>query len=369
VRVLITAGGSGGHVYPALAVVEALWELADSVDVFWLGRPGKLEERLVASRPGIAFLPFPSHGVPRGNPLVALRNLSLVPAEVRRAKGLLRELQPDLVLGMGGYTSFAPGMAAHSLGIPLVIHEQNASLGLANRLLSRFAQRVLLSFPETLREVPDPARALVVGTPVRREILAAARPYRGDEPYLTVLGGSLGSRVLMDAIRVAARRLARLDPVLCIATGRAAEPSALKAELRRAGIKRVRVARFFARIGEVLSLSRLVVSRAGASTLAELSALGRPSILVPWGRAAGGHQVINAARMAARDAALVLREGRDLGARLGETVASLWEDVGKLKRMATAAAEAGRPDAAWAVARELLVVLEGGRCCPEPVFT
>ncbi len=360
-KLLLAVGGSAGHIYPALAVVEALREMVPELRVFWLGRPGSIEEEIVGGRPGIAFIPFRSSGIPRTNVFLGARTLMRLPWSVWQAAGILEEVRPDVVLGMGCYASFAPGMAAHFLRIPLVIHEQNASLGLANRILARFARRILLSFPGTLAEVPRRERARVTGVPVRREVLSRRRGY-APRGHLLLLGGSLGSGFLVDALLDAAPALARLpDFSLHISAGRFADPGEVEARFRARGIERVRVVRWIEDVGGAYAEARLVVSRAGASTVAEVLAVGRPAVLVPWSGAAGRHQDKNARAIAAHGGAVVLEEGRARRGELGRMIGALWGDTERLRALARSAAALARPQAAWEVARELLWVAEGLR--------
>ncbi|MGY4706691.1 UDP-N-acetylglucosamine--N-acetylmuramyl-(pentapeptide) pyrophosphoryl-undecaprenol N-acetylglucosamine transferase [Candidatus Bipolaricaulota sp. J31] len=360
-RLLLAVGGSAGHVYPALAVVEVLREMAPDLRTFWLGRPGSIEEEIVRRCPDITFIPFRSSGIPRTHILFGARTLMRLPWSVWRAVGILEKVRPDVVLGMGCYASFAPGMAAHLLRIPLVIHEQNASLGLANRILARFARRILLSFPETLAEVPRRDRARVTGIPVRREILRRQRDY-SPQGHLLLLGGSLGSSFLMDALLAAAPILARLPNFsLYVSAGRFVDPEEAERRFRAQGIERVKVVRWIEDVGAAYAGARLVVSRAGASTVAEVLAAGRPAILVPWRGAAGRHQDKNAHAIAAHGGALVLREERAKHGELGRAIEELWGDTAKLRALARGAAALARPQAAWEVARELLWVAEGLR--------
>lgn len=358
-RLVLAVGGSAGHIYPALAVVEALREIVPELRAFWMGRPGSIEEEIVRREPGIVFIPFRSAGIPRARPLVGARTLLSLPGSVWRAAHTLEELAPDVVLGMGSYTSFAPGMAARLLGIPLVIHEQNAALGLANRILSRFATRILLGFPQTLAEVPDRGRARVTGTPVRRAILAARTPYRG-RGHLLVLGGSLGSSLLVGALRDEAAKLRELpDFSALISVGRFGDAGGTARAFRDAGLEEVSVVRWIDDMGWAYAGARLVVSRAGASTLAEVLTAGRPAILVPWRGAAGGHQQKNAHAVFSQGGSFMLPEDEVRRGRLVRMISRLWNDLRTLRDVASRASRMARPEAAEAVARELLRVAEG----------
>ena len=363
-KVLFAVGGSAGHVYPALAVLEELRDMVPDIEAFWIGRPGSVEEEIVSRDPGIRFIPFRSSGLPRFSPLRSIGTLSRLPLDVKRAVRVLEEIYPDVVLGMGSYASFAPGLAARILGIPLIIHEQNASLGLANRILSRFASKVLLSFPPASAEIPR-RKVRVVGIPVRRKFAQVG----GYVPrgYLLLLGGSLGSFTLVRGLAEAATALSKLpDFEVLVSAGKSGDPEEVQERFREAGV-RARVLGWIDDMARAYAGARLVLSRAGASTVGEIMATGRPAILVPWARAAGGHQEKNAAFLHERGAAVALSE-MDLGRKLAELIPELWDDAERLLSLSRNARSLFRPGAAREVAREILWAAEGLRWMV-PAFT
>ncbi len=347
-RVMVAAGGSGGHVFPALAVLEEMRRQGDLSAAGWIGRPQGLEHALLARRPWITFFALPSRGLPRDRPWAWPASLAHNFHSLAQGRALLRAFRPQVLLAMGGYPAVAPALAAKTLGIPVAIHEQNAKMGLANRFLSRFADVVLLSFPDTAG-CPNGARTRVTGNPVRAEIFTVPAAL-GSE--LLVLGGSLGSQRLVKAVVAAAPELARIpDLRVRVVAGKAGDPSAIEEELHRHGVH-AQVLTFTEEVSTLLGRARLVLARAGASTLAELACAGRPAILVPWPGAAGGHQLLNAQRFVARGAAVLLEE-EELSSRLAEIVTELWLDSSRLERMANAARGLARPEAARTVAQAL----------------
>lgn len=347
-RVLVAAGGSGGHVFPALAALEELRALAE-VRVAWVGNPRGIEGRIAKSRPWIEFLPLVTQGLPRRRPWIWPTALLRQAKAWPKATRLIREFQPDVVLAMGGYPCVAPVLAAKRLGIPVALHEQNAIMGLANRFLAHFADLVLLSFPNT-EGAPKKARVLVTGTPVRPGITRI--PPRLGQEFL-VLGGSLGSKRLSAAVLAAAPKLAEIKGLrVRILLGRAGDPEELTNRLWEAGVPGEAQA-FTEQVEEVLAKARVVLARAGGSTLAELSCAGRPGILVPWEAAAHAHQLRNAQYAKKAGGFLLLRE-RDLArVDLGAFLAQLWSDDEKLQKLSAAARAWARPDAARAVAQAL----------------
>ncbi len=357
-RVMVAAGGSGGHVYPALAVMDALRQRGALTQVAWVGNPSGIEAEILHDCPWVTFLPLRSQGLPRGRPWRWPVALMTALCAVLKAAKLIRAFQPHVVLGMGGYPAFAPVLAAALLRVPVVVHEQNARLGLVNRLLARIADAALVSFPET--EATCGLRTQCTGNPVRGEITAVAGNAEGIGQELLVFGGSQGSAALVEAILRAAPTLALLDDLrLRVVVGRAADPEEVRCRLAEAGLQGADVVSYERDIGRALSAARLVVARAGATTVAELAAAGRPAILVPWSGAADGHQTFNARALAKRQAGLVLTDEELAETDLGTLVTSLWNDPETLKEMGEAARTAARPDAAQRVADVLLRVSQG----------
>jgi len=356
-RVLVAAGGSGGHVYPALAVLEELRGMGRLSKAVWVGTERGIERDILRGYPWIEFHTLPCRGFPRGEPWGWPASLWWNLVSLVKAVRVLRQVRPDVVLGMGGYPAFAPVVAAALLRVPTAIHEQNAHMGLANRLLSLLADKVLLSFPDT-RGVPV-KKAVVTGNPVRREFLGPGPGGQAGE--LLVLGGSQGSRTLVEATLRAAPALARLEGLrVRVQVGRAADPRWVKERLQEAGLSGVQVERYLDRMPEALSRARLVIARAGATTLAELAAMGRPAVLIPWTGAAGGHQAENAQALAREGGFMVITERELSRIDLGSLIHKLWLDEEGLRRMAQASRRAAQPRAAEKVAHQLLALAKEG---------
>lgn len=355
-RVLVAAGGTGGHVYPALAVLDELEARGALSRAGWVGNPTGVEARVARQRPWIEFFPLHSRGIDRHRPWTWPAALVRAMGGLLRATTIVRRFRPHVVLGTGGHAAFAPLVAAWMHGVPLVVHEQNARMGLSNRLLSRIADLVLLSFPTT-HGVPRRVEARVTGNPVRKEVTVLP-PHLGDE--LLVVGGSLGSRRLVDAIVRAAPDLARSPRLrMRLIVGRAAPVEEVATALAQAGIA-VEVVRYVEPFADALSRARLVVARAGATTVAEVAAAGRPAVFVPWDGAAGRHQHDNARAIAEGGGCLIATEGL-AACNLGSLVHELWVDEERLRRMGAAARAFARPDAARRVAEAIIAVGKGKR--------
>ena len=333
--VLIMAGGTGGHVFPALAVAKVLRDRG--IAVVWLGVPGSMESRLV-----------PANGFPiewvrvagiRGKGLKAwlLAPLSIIKA-VAQSLSVLRRVQPRSVLGAGGYVSGPGGIAAWLLRIPLLIHEQNAVAGMTNRWLARLASQVLEAFPGSFG---PKFRARAIGNPVRADIAALATPevrFAGREgrSRLLVFGGSQGARRLNAVVPQALARVAPgIRPQVRHQTG-APGLDAARAAYAEARVE-AEVLPFIDDMAEAYAWADLAVCRAGAMTIAELQAAGLGAIFVPLPVATDDHQTKNAGVMVRSGAAQLIQE-RDLTPeRLGEAISELVADRARLLRMAEAA--------------------------------
>ncbi len=353
-KLMLAGGGTGGHVYPALAMGEAM--RARGHEVVYAGAPDRLEGRVAPER-GYRFLPVSAPQFPRSGPLRKLGFAGALAAAVLRARAMLEAERPELVLGVGGYIMAPTVLAAWSLGIPRAIHESNVAPGLANRLCARVADLVLTTYDQTRGRLPGPAEKVTVGCPVNPEVLRgdrleALRRYglSPDRPVLLVVGGSLGSATL-NAVALAAARMPRRPWQLLWITG----PRYHEAALRDLGDPPpgVAVLRYEDRMGDAYAAADLVVCRAGSSTLSELTAAGLPALLIPSPNVTENHQEANARGLEAAGAALVMTEAElDVPAAL-DRISALLADPEALAAMGTAARSQSRPGVAEEVARRL----------------
>ncbi len=347
--VLITAGGTGGHVFPALAVAEQL--AARGAEVVWLGTRRGLEARLVPDA-GIPIEWLTVSGL-RGSGLGRLITAPwMLGRSLLQSLTILRRLRPRLVLGMGGFVSGPGGLAARLLGIPLVVHEQNAIAGMTNRWLARFASRVLEALPGAF---PPERRATVVGNPVRPAIAALPGPTerlsgRQGPVRLLVLGGSQGARALNHKVPEALARLpAGIEVEVRHQAGGKLLDEAQNA-YAEAGIP-ARLEPFIEDMAAAYGWADLVLCRAGALTVAELAAAGVASLLVPFPHAVDDHQTANARFLEQVGAARILPQDTLDADQLADELARLLGDSGRRLAMAEAARALARPDAAETVAR------------------
>lgn len=350
---MVMAGGTGGHVYPALAVADAL--RARGWDVFWLGTKNGLEARVVPAA-GIDMV-WVSMGGVRGKGL--LKKL-LLPAMLLVAFGqslaAIMQRRPDVVLGMGGYTAFPGGMMASLLNKPLVVHEQNSVGGLTNRVLACLADRVLTAFPQAFRgekDKPIPCRRVAaewVGNPVRADIAAVTaeeRAARTGPLRLLVVGGSLGAQALNERVPQALALLpADRRPQVVHQSGRL-HLDALRANYGAAGVE-AEVRDYIEDMAAAWRDCDFAICRAGAMTVAELACAGVPAVLVPFPHAVDDHQTGNAEFLADAGAAWLIQQ-KDLSAeKLAALIGGL--DRVTLAAMSDTAMKLARPDATQQVA-------------------
>ena len=356
---VVAGGGTGGHVYPALAIAEALVERGHRrQDIHFVGSARGMEAAAVPAA-GFEITLLPGRGIARR---LTLANVGAVLGLVRavlRAIRLVRRLRPRVVVAVGGYASVPAVVGAIVARIPIVIHEQNAVPGLANRLASRFARACAVSVPGT----PLP-RAELTGNPVRAEVAAldrspaaraAARARLGlpaDRTVLAVTGGSLGARRINTAVLGLAGLWAdRHDVAIRHIVGRRDYPEFSAAYDKAETLDAVQVVAFEDDMPAVLAAADVMVCRAGGITVAELAAAGMPAVLVPLPGAPGDHQTANARALADEGAAIVVPDAECTPERLAAELAPLLHDPLRLAAMGTAAHALAQPDAADRVAR------------------
>ena len=350
--IVIAAGGTGGHFFPAEALASALIGRGHRVALMTDARSGALKSAVFAG--GEVFVLSGAGIAGRGLVRAGKAGLALA-VGTAQARSMLARLRPGVVVGFGGYPSVAPVLAARMLRDrpAVVLHEQNAVLGRANRFLCRWSTRLALSFGETER-VPSAAATALVGNPVRPPIVAVADvPYSlaTDEIRLLVVGGSLGARVFSDVVPAALANLpSNLRQRLRVTQQcRAEDLERVRAAYAACGVT-AELSPFFPDVADRLAAAHLVIGRAGASTVAELAVAGRPSILVPLPSAIDDHQSANARALAVAGGAWVMAQPGFTPGALAAQLAELFEHPEMLTRAADAARSVAQPDAAETLA-------------------
>jgi UDP-N-acetylglucosamine--N-acetylmuramyl-(pentapeptide) pyrophosphoryl-undecaprenol N-acetylglucosamine transferase len=348
-KILIMAGGTGGHVFPALAVAQALRDRGH--EIVWMGAPDSFEARVV-----------PQHAIPlefvrvsglRGKGVLKLLWAPLILCRaLLQAMAALRRQRPQVVLGMGGFASGPGGVAAWLLRRPLLIHEQNAVAGLTNRALSWLACHTLQAFPGTFRS----AGALTVGNPVRTALTGLPHPaerlaHRSGPLRVLVIGGSQGARALNEKMPAALRQMApEQRPEVRHQAGRTLEIA--QAAYAQSGVT-ARIDAFIEDMADAYAWADLVVCRAGASTIAELTAVGCAAVLVPFPAAVDDHQTRNGEYLVRAGAALLMPERELSATTLAGVLTSLAADLARLLAMATAARALAQPAAVDEIIRRV----------------
>ena len=360
VTVLIAGGGTGGHVFPMIAVGDALRTIASDVDVVYVGTSRGLEAKVIPERGDrlelMDILPL------RGGGLTGFVRGSLRAAwSIPSARTLVQKLAPNVVLSVGGYAAGPVSLAARTLGVPIALLEPNSVLGFANKLLSPLAKRAYTAFPEVERFL-RPSVVLRAGVPLRGRFSESAYRAGAGPMKLLVIGGSLGAKALNEviprAVAAASSRNVALEVVHQTGRGRDESVRALYASL---GFESVTVLPFVDDVAGELARADVVVARAGASSCAELCAVGRAAILVPYPFAVDNHQLRNARSLERAGAAIAIEQASASEERLTNEFTRLALDPGLRARMASSAATLGKRDAARDIAADLLALARQSR--------
>jgi UDP-N-acetylglucosamine--N-acetylmuramyl-(pentapeptide) pyrophosphoryl-undecaprenol N-acetylglucosamine transferase len=363
-RVIVAGGGTGGHLYPAISIARALRD-EETVEVRFIGSREGLEARIVPDE-GLPFHAIPARKLSRRPGIASVGALAVLGWGALRAALLLRDLRPDVVVGTGGYVSAGVVFAAALARVPTLIHEQNAVAGRANRLLGRLVTRVAVTFEESAICFPL-GKCVCTGLPIRPEFAhagpdAARRNYGLDplRPTLLVVGGSRGARRLNEIIEAALPRLVerRIQVVHQVGKENTAHGFLSTAHTLYHPIP------YIDDMASALAAADVVLCRAGASTLAEVTAVGRPALLVPYPYAVDDHQTKNARVLADRGAARLLPEGELTPERLVAELDAILKDPDERDRMRAASAALGCPDAARLVAEQVFGIVR--RKSPNP---
>jgi UDP-N-acetylglucosamine--N-acetylmuramyl-(pentapeptide) pyrophosphoryl-undecaprenol N-acetylglucosamine transferase len=351
--VLIAGGGTGGHLFPGIALAEEVVTRHPKNDVVFVGTDRGLEARVVPQN-GFVFEAIPSQGLKGMSLSKLLQGLLLLPRSLFAALRLVRKYQPDVVVGVGGYSSGPVVLAAWLARIPTAVQEQNALPGLTNRILGHFVNAVFVCFDEAVRHFPE-AKAHIFGNPIRKTLLENFLAAKVSHQKFSVLifGGSLGAKGLNARVLEALPFLEAIKGDLRIVhqTGKA-DLEAVTQGWAGKGFD-VEVKEFIDDMAQAYLSSDLVLCRAGATTLAELTVCKKASILVPFPFATDDHQAVNARALVDAGAALMFREGELTGERLAQAILELKADPAKLTRMEKAASSLSHPEAAREIADQL----------------
>ena len=358
-RILISGGGTGGHIFPALSIANALRERLDA-EILFVGAENRMEMEKVPAA-GYPIKGLPVAGFDRKRLWRNIAVLVKLLKSMTGARRIVREFRPDIAIGVGGYCSGPTLKAAQRLGVPTLLQEQNSYAGVTNKLLAKKALRICVAYDGMERFFPA-AKIIKTGNPVRKDLATRARDSRQaresfgldpDRPTLLVTGGSLGALTLNESMEAALRRFADNGIQVIWQTGKNFGDRGLKAAK---GLKGIVVTKFITDMASAYAAADLVVSRAGAGSISELELLGKPCVLVPSPNVAEDHQTRNAEALSTRGAAVLVRDA-DARQTLADTAIGLLRDPAKLKAMSEAISAMALRDSDEKIADEVEAIL------------
>lgn len=360
-RIMLSGGGTGGHIYPALSIVKALRNRYPEAEFAYIGTENGLEAQIVPKAGDLLFYTVEVQGFKRKLSLDNVRTMYKFLSSTRKAKQYIQEFQPDVVVGTGGYVSGPSVYAAHRLGIPTLIHEQNVVLGLTTRFLSRYVDSVAISFEGSRQYLTQAKQVVLTGNPRATEVshadAAAGRASLGlassDKPIVLFVGGSRGAQPLNRAVLELIPKLKETSQFHFVYVTGEVHYQEVMEQIDPQQYPNLTVKSFLYNMPDVLAATSLVVGRAGASTMAELTSLGIPSILVPSPYVTANHQEANARWMESEGAVVVLLEKECTGATMWDLIMEILNDQERHQMMSEAAKRLGKPEAAEVLVDEL----------------
>lgn len=354
-RFLISGGGTGGHIFPAVSIANALRELVPDCQILFVGALGRMEMERVPQA-GYEIIGLPVRGFDRKRPWRNISVLIDLMRSMRQVKKVIREFKPDVAIGVGGYASGAAMKVAAQMGIPVLLQEQNGFAGVTNKLLKNDAARICVAYEGMERFFPA-EKIILTGNPVRQNLLKGERRKVKGERNLLIIGGSLGARTINEAIRAALPELSKQDLHVVWQTGKTYYADCKAAWEAAGSPANIECLDFLSDMPDRYAQADLVISRAGASSISELCLLGKPCILVPSPNVAEDHQTHNAMALVRKDAAVLVKdaEAKD---KLVATALQLLADDRRLQTLHTNILTLAQPDSARRIAEEVLKLMK-----------
>ena len=374
-RFLISGGGTGGHIFPAISIANALRQRQPDCEILFVGANGRMEMERVPEA-GYNIVGLDIQGLERRKVLRNIRIIYNFVRSRRKARQIVRSFRPDVAIGVGGYVSAAAMSAAAALGVPVVLQEQNSFAGVTNRFLAKKASKICVAY-DGMERFFDKGKIVKTGNPVRQNIIApdidrqAAYDYFGlerDKKTILVVGGSLGAKTINDSIARHIDKLLQTDCQIVWQTGKNYF-AAIKAKISEQGIKfttdsanplyakRMFVSDFISQMDYAYNVADLVISRAGASSVSELCLLGKPAILVPSPNVAENHQYHNAMALVAKNAALLVEDAEAVDNLLPQALQIVADDS-RLRELSANIRQLALPNSAQAIAEVILAQIE-----------
>ncbi|MEQ7246353.1 undecaprenyldiphospho-muramoylpentapeptide beta-N-acetylglucosaminyltransferase [Enterococcus avium] len=361
-RILVTGGGTGGHIYPALAFIRYVQKIQPDSEFLYVGTHRGLENKIVPET-GISFKTIKIQGFKRKLSLDNIKTVQLFVESIKRSKEILREFKPDVVIGTGGYVSGSVVYAAARMKIPTIVHEQNSVPGITNKFLSRFADRVGISFPDAAQYFPE-NKTVLVGNPRAQEVVTSGKSevleqygLLPDIPTVLIFGGSQGALKINQAVIQALPKFSQKEYQVLYASGdRYYNEIAEKFDIEKTN-HNLSLQPYIKNMTDVMANVDLLIGRAGATSIAELTALGLPAILIPSPYVTNDHQTKNAQSLVNAGAVKMITDADLTGEKLVEAVDEIMGDPEKKAMMAKASRQEGIPDAAerlWSLVNEIV---------------
>ena len=352
-RYLISGGGTGRHIFPAVSIANALKDLDPEAEILFVGALGRMEMERVPQA-GYKIVGLPVRGFNRAQPWKNVSVLVDLAKSIRQVKRIIRDFKPNVGVGVGGYASGAAMWAAAKMGIPILLQEQNGFAGVTNKILKDKAAKICVAYENMDRFFPAD-KIILTGNPVRQNLLQGQRIKDKGQKCLLILGGSLGARTINESIKAALPELAKSDIQVVWQTGKGYIDMCRAAWEAAGKPANIEVHDFLSDMPDRYAQADLVISRAGASSISEICLLGKPSILVPSPNVAEDHQTHNAMALVNKEAAVLVRDA-DAAEQLVPTALALIQDEKKLELLHTNVSKLAQADSAKRIAEEVIAL-------------
>ena len=353
-RYLISGGGTGGHIFPAVSIANALKELDPEAEILFVGALGRMEMERVPQA-GYKIIGLPVRGFNRAQPWKNVSVLVDLWKSMRMAKRIIREFRPDVGVGVGGYASGAAMKVAAKMGIPILLQEQNGFAGVTNKLLKDDAAKICVAYEHMERFFPAD-KIILTGNPVRQNLLSGKRKEKSGK-HLLIIGGSLGARTINEAVMAGLKTLTDAGIQVVWQTGKIYYEKCRAAWEAAGKPANIECRDFLSDMPDRYAQADLVISRAGASSISELCLLGKPSILVPSPNVAEDHQTHNAMALVDKDAAVLVKDA-DAAEQLISTAITLIKDEKRLQTLHTNVLQLAQKDSARRIAEEVMKLVK-----------
>ena len=350
-RYLISGGGTGGHIFPAVSIANALKELDPEAQILFVGALGRMEMERVPQA-GYEIVGLPVRGFNRAQPWKNVSVLVDLVKSIHRVRRIIRDFKPNVGVGVGGYASGAAMWAAAQMGIPILLQEQNGFAVVTNKILKDKATKICVAYEGMERFFPKD-KIILTGNPVRQNLTSGVRNQESGVKTLLIIGGSLGARTINEAIKAALPQLAKSDLHVVWQTGKVYYEKCKEAWVAAGSPKNIECLDFLSDMPDRYANADLVISRAGASSISEICLLGKPAILVPSPNVAEDHQTHNALALVNKNAAVLVKDA-DAADQLVPTALELINDKNRLEQLHTNVLKLAQTDSAKRIAEEVI---------------